>query len=320
MNEKDTKEKKKFGEVLRDNLQKITIFLVSTIYIAQGLFTITKRDTSIWDILGAISFSIIVGIVISSSLNSLGLKDGRKSQAFINSMKAYGETKEKATPYFDKLASWCNYKNAMELDQRKKEIIQTAGLKWKLYKIGYYTQNKPEREEEAKALELADKCKIERLTSQALLSDLPSEKYAKRRFGQSEQEYTSRGMIFDVISKVFTGIVCGMYSLSPMFTQDNISEKLANVLWNTMQIAMWLAFGMSKYANAKSFIEDEYRQTHLIQKTEYLNEFIVTMQKNPSIIDDFDEDREVQKYIDELINEKKGGIVENEQRKEDVHC
>ena len=80
MNDKDTKEKRKFGDVLKENLQKITIILVSIIYIVQGLFTIAKKDTSIWDILGSIAFSIVVGVVISSSMNSMGLKDGRKSQ------------------------------------------------------------------------------------------------------------------------------------------------------------------------------------------------------------------------------------------------
>ena len=317
MNDKDTKEKRKFGDILKENLQKITIILVSIIYIVQGLFTIAKKDTSIWDILGSIAFSIIVGVVISSSMNSMGLKDGRKSQSFINSMKVYGETKEKATPYFDKLSAWCDYKNSVDLESQRKEIIQNAGLKWKLYKVGYYSKYKPEENEKIKALENANKCKIERLTSQQLLSDLPSSKYIKKRFGESEQEYKRRNAFFDTITKFITGIICGLYGLSPLITKDNFQEKMASVLWNTMQISMWLTFGVMKYVNAKSFIEDEYRQTHLIQKTEYLNEFIITIQNNPSVINEFDEDKEVQQYLDELMKEKEN--VEYDTREKNIH-
>ena len=84
-----------------------------------------------------------------------------------------------------------------------------------------------------------------------------------------------------------------------------------------MQISMWLTFGVMKYVNAKSFIEDEYRQTHLIQKTEYLNEFIITIQNNPSVINEFDEDKEVQQYLDELMKEKEN--VEYDTREKNIH-
>lgn len=304
------KEKKKFSETLKDNLQKITIIIVSIIYIVQGVFTIAKKDTSIIDILGSISFSIIVGVVISSSMNSMGLKDGRKSQAFVNSMKKYGETKELATPFFDKISAWCEYKNSIDLEAKRKEIIQNAGLKWKLYKIGYYNENKPSDNDKLKALEKAKHCKIEKITSQELLSDLPSEKYMKKRFGEGEKEYKTRNLFVDLLSKLLIGCVCGMYSLMPLLTEENINEQLASVLWNTMQISMWLAFGMIKYSNSKSFIEDEYRQTHIIQKTEYLNEFIVTVKNNPGVINEYDDEEDVEKFLEELVKQK--GELKNE--------
>lgn len=307
-------EKKKFGDVFKDNLQKIIIFFVSALYIAQGVFTIVKRNATIIEVIGAIGLSIVVGIVISTSLNSMGLKDGRKSKQFVASMKLYGETKEKATPYFDKLQSWCDYKNAIDLENGKKDIIQGSGLKWKLYKIGFYEEHKPTDKDQLNALEKASKLKIERLLPQTLLSDLPSAKFMKTRFGQSEQEYKTRDFISGIFSKFLTGIICGLYGLMPLFNQNNYQEVLASVLWNTIQVFMWLAFGMSKYVNARSFIEDEYRQTHLIQKTEYLNEFIITIEKNPDIVKNYDEEEEIKKYLQEIKKE----VHINEERKEDV--
>ena len=304
-------EKKKFSELLKDNLQKLVIAAVSIVYVFQGLFAIQKKDATIWDVLGSIGLSIIVGMIISSSMKSLGLRDGRRSKAFVGSMKAYGEAKEKATQYFDKIQAWCSYKNDLELEARKKEIIQNAGLKWQLYKIGYYDANIPEEKEQIAALEHAKKCKIERLTTSEMLSDLPSGKFMKRRFGQTENEYKTRGFMSDFISKTLTGVICGLYGLSPLFTEGDVYEIWAGILWNLIQIMMWLTFGMMAYQNSKTFMEDEYRQTHLIQKTELLNEFMVTCQNAPEAIAKYEdaEKNSVQQYI--------GGLTDD-QRKKDI--
>ena len=304
------KPRKKLGDMIKDNLQKITIFIVSLIYIAQGVFTIVKKDTTIWNIVGSVGLSITVGIVISNSLYSMGLTDGRKSNKFIDSLKGYGEAKNKATPYFDKLSSWCEYKNSQDLESKKKDIIQSAGLNWKAYKIGFYTKHKEklDKKQEVAIIE-ADKCTIQKLSSRELLSDIPNNHNkviaTGSKFGSSEKDYKRKNVASDLISKLAMSIICGLYTLSPLINQENMQEVMANILWNSMQIAMWLTFGVLKYANAKSFIEEEYRQTHIIQKTEYLNEFIITMQNNPSVINEFDEDKELDKYLKELEEERK---------------
>lgn len=293
----DTK-KKKVSDLFKDLLPKLAILGILVIYIIQGMFAIQKKDTSLWDILGSIALSIIVGVVVSSMLSNLGLKDGRRSDIFIASMKSYGETKSKATKYFDKLAAWCEYKNAFELEARRKEIIQNAGLKWKLYKVGYYNEHKPKDDDQIRAIEHASKCKIDRLLPQDLLSDLPKSKYDKRRFGVSENEYRAKNTIVDAITKVAIGVICGLYTIVPIIDGDS----WATILWNILQVAMWLAFGIIKYMNSKSFIEDEYRQTHIILKTEYLNEFIITCEKNMAVIDNYDDDDEFEEFIQKYRN------------------
>lgn len=309
----EEKEKKSVGEVVRENLQKIVIVIVSLIYIVQGLFTLQTKNATILDILGSIAISVVVGVIISASLNSMGVKDGRKSNAFIQSIKTYGETKEKATEYFDKLQAWCDYKNTIELEAKRKEVIQNAGLKWKLYKVGYYEKNTPKQAEQVTAIDKAKHMKIEHLTPNQLLSDLPNSKLMKKRFGEDEHGFQVRNFFSDLVSRIGVGVVCGMFGLAPLITEDNVQEKLANMLWNTMQISMWITIGLTKYASAKAFIENEYRQTHIIQKTELLNEFIVTCQKCPEVFEKFDEDAELNEFIKELTNgrEKSEEIVHN---------
>ena len=45
--------------------------------------------------------------------------------------------------------------------------------------------------------------------------------------------------------------------------------------------------------------------------------FIITIQNNPSVINEFDEDKEVQQYLDELMKEKEN--VEYDTREKNIH-
>lgn len=311
-------EKKNLFKIVRDNLQKLTIAIVSIVYITQGIFELAKKETTILDILGNIGLSVVIGMIISSNLNVMGLKDGRLSETFLNSMRAYGDAKKKASPYSDKLSAWCDYKNAQELEMEKKSIIQEAGLNWKAYKFGYYEDHREHLgKEQISALFAAKHCKIAKLKPQELLSDLPKNRKGifkpESKFGESELEYKRRNGALDLLSKVMTGVVCGMYTLSPLITQENKLEVLSGVIWNAMQIAIWLTFGILKYVNAKNFMIDEYRQTHIIQKTEYLNEFVITIEKNPKVIEEYTEDIEIDKYIEEYLRIKENNL-DNEQK------
>lgn len=307
-----TEQRKKFSELFKNNIQKITIILVSIVYITQGIFTLVKKDTTVIDILGNIFLSIIVGTVISSNLSSMGLKDGRNSELFQGSLKVYGETKEKSTPFFDKLQSWCNYKNAQELELEKKDIIQSAGLNWKAYKYGYYEEHKDKAsEEQLLAIEKAKNCTIIKLNAQDLFSDLSSAKHGffggrkmGDKFGATEKDFKAKSNISDIFTRVGLAIVSGTYALLPLITGENFIEIFAGVIWNTIQILIWLALGSMKYMDAKSFMEDEYRKTHIIQKTEYLNEFIVTMKNNPGVIEEYDDTLEINAYIEEYFAKK----------------
>ena len=306
----ENKEKRKFSYILKENLQKITIFLVSIVYIVQGIFKLEEKETTLLEVIGSVGLSIAVGIVISSSLTSMGLREGRRGELFQASMERYGKVKNEAVPYFDKISGWCEYKNAIDLEERKKEIIQGAGLVWKAFKFGYYEGHQDKlTDKQKKALEEAKTCKILRISSQELLSDLPKMKHhsifgKESKFGESEQDYRTRDNLVNTITRLGLAVICGLYSLEPLITKENRWEMFAGLIWNTMQIVMWLSLGIIKYVNAKAFIEDEYRQTHIIQKTEYLNEFIITMQKNPTVIEEYDEGKFIDEYIDEYIKKR----------------
>ena len=313
------KKKGRFFDLIRENLQKIVICLVSVLYVTQGLFTVVKKETTVWDIVGNIGLSIIVGLIITNSLNTSGLKDGRRSEEFIGSMKVYGAAKLKATPYLDKLSSWCEYKNFQNLQIKKKEIIQDSGLNWRAYKFGYYDEENNRtklNKDQLKAIEDAKTATVAKITYSEMLSDLPKKRNLRfgkeQAFGETEQDYKTRNIYMDFFYKIVMAIVGGLYALTPLLTQENAMEMLSGVIWNTTQIIIWLAFGVLKYINAKAFMIDEYRQTHVIQKTELFNEFLITMENNPSVIENYSEDIEIDRYIQEFLNKKEKENIQEE--------
>lgn len=318
------KKRKKFADFVKDNLEKIIIVGVSLFYISQGLFVLVKKDTTIWDILGSIGESVAVGLMITACLNGLGLKDGRLCEEFLKSLRIYGESKAKATKYFPKLPSWCEYKNAQSLEIAKKEIIQDAGMNWKAYKFGYYDE--PEtverlNDDQKLTLKEVEDCKVPKITYREMLSDLPKKNKTNGKeqfFGETENEFKRKNLYQDFFLKLMLAIIGGLYALTPLLTKENMMEMIAGLIWNTFQIVMWLSFGVLKYNNARSFMINEYRQTHLVQKAELFNEFVVTMETCPEVINNYDEDAKTDKYIQEyfkkLEDKKKEGEDLNEQK------
>lgn len=306
MNNQPVKKRKNIIDFFKENFQKIVLVLICVVYSVQGLFIFEKKDATVLEIIGSISLSVLVGMIISSTLRSMGLKAGRNSEIFIASVQTYGEVKQKATPQFDKLPSWCEYKNAQELEFKKKEIIQGAGLSWKGYRLGYYeTRQDKLNEMQKKAYNEAKNCRIIKFYSNELLSDLPKiDLRVQSRFGKSEKEYKRSEDALDLTTKVVLGIVCGLYTLEPLLNGGNSAEIIAGIIWHTIQIILWLGIGLLKFSDAKSFILDEYRHTHIIQKTELLNEFMVTMKNNPKVIEEYDEDIEIDEYIEEYLRKR----------------
>lgn len=283
------------------NFQKIIIILVSILYIAQGAFNFTKNEASLIDVLGSAALSIAIGVTISSGLRSSGLQAGRRSDIFLASMRTYGEAKVKATPFFDKLPTWCTYKNNIDLYEKRKDIIQRGGLHWQGFIHGYYdTRLATLSKEQVKVYYRAKNASITKLVANELLSDLPTNKYPKLKFGISEQTYKHHNVLMDVLTKIVISLTGAYYVLEPIVNQ----EGLANIIWHTMQIVLWIALGMLKYYEAQDFMENEYRQTHIVQKTEYLNEFIITMQNNPKIIETVEDNTGITQDIEQFLREK----------------
>lgn len=297
-----------FASWVMDSVDKFVVLGVSILYVIQGLFTIQRSDKSLIDILGTILEGFIVGLTVYMTMRRMGIRQGRKSDEFVSSLQLYANTKEETKAFRHKSNAFCRLKNEENLLNAKIEFLEDNGLNYNLYEKGFYdSQESRERlgleEYQIKALDEVKNIKTYKIKPRELYSDLP--KMSKRQesiygmWGKDEKSFSIIETTKDAISMLVFAFVGGYWVLSPVLTD----EGLSNAIWNACQLLIWFGFGLLKYYGSYYFMITEYRQTHIIQKIELLNEFISIEKNRPEKLDRYDHE---EIYIKEL--KEKGEI------------
>ncbi|MGN1337334.1 MAG: hypothetical protein ACI4WW_02550 [Candidatus Coprovivens sp.] len=294
----EVKEKKNWFKIFKSRIYILSIVIVSIGYVFYGLFNVETTGKTIVEIIGSCIISLLIGLSITTFLRKEGFRSGRLSDIFQSSLLDYAESKEKAQNNFDKLNQFCAYKTEQEIIAIKREIIINANLKYDTFvKGGYNNKILYEKLEDyqKKALKHAQNVRVKPYQTKDLLSDLPNEtKFNHKRFGYDENDYIRAKGISSFITKILLSIIGGYFTLAPLNT-GNISQ----CVWNAIQICIWLLFGTIDFMNAKEFILNDYRQTHIVQKSSLLKEFNTLMINNPHKLDNYDYELMYQNAIEE---------------------
>lgn len=302
--------KKKVVDKLIGALDWFLLLLIGATYIAQGFFYFKRNDKSIFAIVGEGALAFALGLIFYVVLRSRGLRYGRKAEQFIASSELYAIAKEETKPFRNKTGAYCLFRSEQEFETSKRECIENAGLNYENWKKGIYTPELIEKmhlsDEQRRALIDVSKIKYEYIEPRQLYSDLPQMSERKRkkygRYGMGDKDYALSNNFRDGILMVFWAILFGGFALDKF---ENFS--VATVLWHCLQVVMWVGFGLYKFFQAYSFMINEYRQTHIIQKTEILNDFISLYKNNPKILDKYDYElqalKELEKGEEDNVND-----------------
>lgn len=309
MNEKKTDKMTAFTNWLIESIDKFVIVGISILYVVQGLFTITKSDKSLIDILGSILEGFIVGLTVYMTMRRMGIKQGRKSKPFQDSLDLYANVKDETKPFRHKSNAFCRLKNEENLLNAKIEFLEDNGLSYELYEKGFYDDKQNVlriglEEYQVKALDEVKNIKVAKIRPRELYSDLP--KMSKRQeekygmWGKDEKNFSIIETMKDATSMLIFAIVGGYWVLNPIIND----KALANAIWNAIQLLIWFGFGLLKYFASYSFMINEYRQSHIIQKTELLNEFISIEKYRPEKLDRYDHEEIYLKQMQEIKEEE----------------
>lgn len=272
-------EKNSFLESLYKNAGYYCVGLISLIYIAGSLILISKTGKSIYEIIGTGFISMVVGSLINGSLRSVGVRRGEENEKMIEAQKNHAEVLCQVSPHLDKLEEFCDNENKNAIKKIRIKILAAVGLKYNdcfdengVCKELLLTQDRKNRRKNRKIMRAYRKAvnlKIKELTVDTLTfdggsSDNPFD------FGKSKREFSKSKNATDIITRVIMAVIFGYFGVTL------VSEiNFATVIWNALQIVMYITSGVVGMYSTYMWIVDDYRQG-ILKKIEYLKRFIAS--------------------------------------------
>ncbi|MBQ7761888.1 MAG: hypothetical protein IJ400_07520 [Clostridia bacterium] len=285
--------KKNFTELFYKNVHYITVVLISLIYIGGSMIMISKTGRSVSEIVGTGLLSMIVGFLINGIFRQIGVQRGDEDEKMQATTRLHSQTVEKAMPYIDKLDSFCQRENASTRKRLRGGILLEAGMDYKSYfddegkqicheyrlyskedvkSAGFFggMSLKRKNHQRKKALDKAVTLKLNQLTPQALTS-WGGKSENPFDFGKSKTKYTRGQNATDLVLRLLLAIVFGYFGVS-LVGEINV----ASIIWNTLQIVMYLCGGVIQMYSAYVWVTDTYRGT-IMQKIDLLERFLHTL-------------------------------------------
>lgn len=282
----------KIRDFLRQNIGYFVVVLVSAAYILTAFITIDETGKSTGEIIMDSAIVFALGFFINRVFDLQGMMNGDRDERVQLTMKVHGDTVVKISPYIDRLDNWCRIKNEENLKIQRTRILASEGLKYDKYfnndgsAKDFTVDEKKLKSKTLRGAELARiKCfyKALRLKLTPLSAgELTSEGVKKQdpyNFGRTKQQFVRQESILDIGAKVCIALIFGYYGV------ELIKDfSYANLIWNCLQVAIFVLMGCIKMYSSYMFVTDEYRG-RVVKKTNNLEMFYNYIQQNPQPVE-----------------------------------
>lgn len=256
---------KKAFEFIQKNMFYLVIIIVGLAYILTGMSSISESEETIGSIIATGGLSTILGWIISALFGQQAIIDGFEDEDLINAMNVLGTEIKTIEPDIDKLDIYCDKQNEDDMIRKRTRLLKRVGLDVDLLEHFNRKKLKGLTKRQKKAVKKSLKIGFGYLSSDWLLSDI-EEKEEKDNKPVSVNTYTMKKNISNLFTKIFLGIISGMYILEP-FANANWNV----VIWRLFFFATWLIFGYLRYAADFNFITKNYRKTVIKKKNEIIS-------------------------------------------------
>ena len=252
------------------NAGYFAVILISVIYIAGSLVTISKSGRSIYEILGEGALSLIVGVMINGAFRTVGMKRGDEDERTVATRELHARAVEEISPKIDKLHEFCLSENKRAIKDIRCRILSSAGLK---YSDFFDSEGNPKTDTEEpqekkrkRAYRKALRVKIRHLSPSDLTTD-GGDSQEPFDFGKSKRSYSNRRSIGDGVTRLVMAIIFGYFGVGLSNGID-----IASVIWHSLQIILYISSGIIQMYTSYMWMTDEYRGS-IIKKIDYLQKF-----------------------------------------------
>ena len=274
--------KNSFTEMFYKNAGYFVVVLISIVYVASALINISKSGRTVYEIIATGVLSLIVGIMINGVFRSMGVRRGDEDERTVATNALHAKTVCEISPYIDKLDDFCETENKRALREIRTRILIREGMKYTDYfddeghalytdykMLNVKQEDKEKRKSERARLQAYKKAlrvKIKPLLSSNLTSD-GVKANNPFDFGKSKREYAARKSAGDALVKLLMAIIFGYFGVS-LASEINV----ASIIWNGLQIVLYIAGGVIQMYNSYMWVVDDYRGS-IIKKIDYLQKF-----------------------------------------------
>lgn len=260
-------------EYLKENIISIVLVLLCVVWLLMGLVTLRLTGKSTDEIIADTIMCILFGLSINRMCVLIGIKKGKQTDKYISTTNLHGSKVMEASKDINDLVKWCNNENDINKKEEQTKRLIPFGISYEDFiedKIDYNRFEKPDKVK--RKIDKIKRIKLHQISVDVLTTTI-NNNTDKFDYGRSEKQFTKSENRGDLLSKIMIYIILGLITID-LF----VNFSLANLILRLIQLVMLLALGAFKYANAYTFIVDEFR-AGTIKKINDLDRFLVSRKK-----------------------------------------
>lgn len=287
-----------FEEAFYKNAGYIAVFIISLVYIAGSMLMISRTGRTVLEILGTGVLSMIVGLLINGVFRGIGIRRGDEDEKMRSTVELHARAVEEITPYMNKLDSFCQLQTEMARKSLRTQILLEEGISYDevfdergaiKIKEPYFLYTKEEIEKARDFFERqrlrrrnrkyrgailrAMRLKIKMLTPSSLTTD-GARGENPFDFGKSKSQFSRGKGASDILVRVLMAIIFGYFGVS-LASEINV----ASIIWNSLQIIMYICGGIIQMHNAFVWVTESYRGS-IIRKIDLIERFLLFAKKD----------------------------------------
>ena len=260
-------------EYIKENLISICLVLLCIVWMLMSFVVIDLTGKTKERIVADSVIIMLFGLSINKMCTIIGIKKGKQTEKYINTTNLHGSKVTQASKDINALVRWCEKENDLNKKEEQTKRLIPLGICYEDFiedKINYSRFEKPEKIK--RKVNKIRKIRLHKISVDALTTIL-NESTDRYDYGRSEKQYVKTEDYSDLIWKIFVYVFLGIMAVDLV-----LNFSYATIILRLIQLVILLSFGAFKYANAYTFIVDEFR-AGTIKKINDLDRFLDEMKK-----------------------------------------
>ncbi len=257
----------KVREFFKQNIGYFIVAFVCAMYILTAFLRIDKTGKTVPQIIADGALCFFLGVFINRIFALQGMMSGDREESVKNATDEHSKIVLKISSHIEELDKWCEVENAKNYKTQRTKILARVGLKYSTcfdddgVAIPYSVDADKMKDKALRRTELkkirgyhkAVNLKLTALSGGELTSE-GGRQQDPYYFGRTKAQYETKKGLTDIVAKLGTTIIFGVYGV------DLIKDfNPANLIWTTLQVAVFIVMGVIKMYQSYLFVTDEYK-------------------------------------------------------------